>query len=89
MTLPILIDLLWLDKSYDERLVDLNSGLVADLGADSLDNVEILDEMKDKLAKKRWVKEGDIPDEDAENMFTVWDAIAIVSKQLEKQLETI
>ena len=30
----------------------MNSGLVADLDADSLDNVEILDEMEKELATK-------------------------------------
>ena len=83
MTLPILIDLLWLDKSYDERLVDMNSGLVADLGADSLDNVEILDEMEERLAKKLWVEEINISNDDADNMFKVGDIIRIMSKKLE------
>ena len=45
--------------------------LVVDLGADSLDVVELLMKLEDEFGIK-------IPDEDAENLKTVGDAIAYI-----------
>ncbi|TDI75195.1 MAG: acyl carrier protein [Bacteroidetes bacterium] len=57
----------------DEGDINLEASFTNDLGADSLDTVELIMELE---------KEFDItiPDEDAENITTVGDAVSYVEK---------
>jgi acyl carrier protein len=57
----------------DEDDINLEASFTNDLGADSLDTVELIMELE---------KEFDItiPDEDAENIATVGDAVSYVEK---------
>ncbi|MBP9990360.1 MAG: acyl carrier protein [Bacteroidales bacterium] len=57
----------------DEKDVTMEASFTADLGADSLDTVELIMELE---------KEFDItiPDEAAENIATVGDAVAFIEK---------
>lgn len=54
--------------SVDEEELTLETNLVADLGAESLDIVTLLMEFEDTFDKK-------IPDEDAEKLITIGDAV--------------
>lgn len=67
----IIIDKLGIDESE----ITLEANFTNDLGADSLDTVELIMELE---------KEFDIqiPDEDAENIATVGDAINYVNSKL-------
>jgi acyl carrier protein len=58
----------------DEAQVDLTASFVDDLGADSLDIVELVMKFEEDF-------ELDIPDEDAENIKTVKDAIEYIEKK--------
>jgi acyl carrier protein len=58
----------------DEGQVDLTASFVDDLGADSLDIVELVMKFEEDF-------ELDIPDEDAENIKTVKDAIDYIEKK--------
>jgi len=60
-----------LDVSEDE--VVLNASFVDDLGADSLDQVELIMAMEEEF-------DVEIPDEEAEKIATVQDAINFVNK---------
>ncbi len=57
----------------DEKDVTLEASFTGDLGADSLDTVELIMELE---------KEFDIqiPDEEAEKIMTVGDAVAFIEK---------
>ncbi len=57
----------------DEKDVTLEASFTSDLGADSLDTVELIMELE---------KEFDIqiPDEEAEKIVTVGDAVAFIEK---------
>jgi len=57
--------------SVDEAEVTPEAGFTADLGADSLDTVELIMEFEKEFDLK-------IPDEDAEKIATVGDAIAYI-----------
>jgi acyl carrier protein len=59
----------------DETKVTLNSSFKDDLGADSLDVVELVMEFEDEF-------ELEIPDEDAEKIATVGDAVNYIKSQL-------
>jgi acyl carrier protein len=64
----------------DQLMVDLEevtdeSSFVEDLGADSLDTVELIMEFEDEFGVE-------IPDEDAEKILTVGEAIAYMNKLL-------
>jgi acyl carrier protein len=64
----------------DQLMVDLEevtdeSSFVEDLGADSLDTVELIMEFEDEFGVE-------IPDEDAEKILTVGEAIAYMNKML-------
>jgi acyl carrier protein len=61
-----------LGVSEDE--IDLNSSLTDDLGADSLDLVELVMAMEQEF-------DIEIPDEDAENIQTVGDAVNYVKEK--------
>jgi acyl carrier protein len=54
-----------------EDTVKLESSFIDDLGADSLDIVELVMEMEDKF-------EVEIPDDEAENIKTVADAVKYI-----------
>jgi len=54
-----------------------SAAFVDDLGADSLDQVELIMAMEEEF-------DVSIPDEDAENITTVKDAIDYINKALEK-----
>ena len=63
-----------LGKSEDEITPD--SSFIEDLGADSLDLVELIMSMEDEF-------ELEISDEDAENIITVQDAVNFIQKSVE------
>ncbi|MGO9242339.1 MAG: acyl carrier protein [Bryobacteraceae bacterium] len=62
----------------DEAQVDSTASFVDDLGADSLDIVELVMKFEEDF-------ELDIPDEDAENIKTVKDAIDYIEKKKGKE----
>ena len=73
--LPIedrLKDIIIKQLSVGERPVTLESSFVNDLGADSLDIVELVMELEDEF-------DVSIPDEDAEKMQTVGDAVKYIN----------
>lgn len=61
-----------LGKSEDE--ITLESSFIEDLGADSLDLVELIMSMEDEFGLE-------ISDEDAETIITVQDAINFISER--------
>jgi len=62
----------------DEGQVDLTASFVDDLGADSLDIVELIMAFEEAF-------DLDIPDEDAEKIVTVKDAINYIDNKKAKQ----
>ncbi len=60
-----------------EKSVTLETSFVNDLGADSLDIVELVMELEDEF-------DVSIPDEDAEKMQTVGDAVKYISEHTQK-----
>jgi acyl carrier protein len=62
----------------DEAQVDDTASFVDDLGADSLDIVELVMAFEEAF-------DLDIPDEDAENISTVKDAIAYIKTKTGKE----
>lgn len=62
----------------DEAQVDDTASFVDDLGADSLDIVELVMAFEEGF-------DIDIPDEDAEKIATVKDAVAYISGKSKKQ----
>jgi len=54
--------------SVDEKQLTLETNLVADLGAESLDIITLLMEFEESFDRK-------IPDEDAEKLITIGDAV--------------
>ena len=58
----------------DEGQVTENASFTTDLGADSLDTVDLIMEFEKEFGIK-------IPDEEAEKIQTVGDAISYISKQ--------
>lgn len=56
--------------------ITMEASFIDDLGADSLDQVELVMDFEDKF-------EVDIPDEDAEKMRTVGEAIKYLQQRLE------
>jgi acyl carrier protein len=62
----------------DEGQVDLTASFVDDLGADSLDIVELIMAFEEAF-------DLDIPDEDAEKIVTVKDAIDYIENKQAKQ----
>ncbi|MFN5317605.1 MAG: acyl carrier protein [Bacteroidia bacterium] len=59
--------------NVDESEVTLEASFTNDLGADSLDTVELIMEFENKFGIA-------IPDDQAENIATVGDAIAYIEK---------
>ncbi len=74
---PIIIDQL----GVTEDKISLNTSFVNDLGADSLDTVELVmafeEEFKDEL-------EGEIPESEAEKLQTVKDVIRYIDDKIKK-----
>jgi acyl carrier protein len=62
----------------DKKSVTLESSFVNDLGADSLDIVELVMELEDEF-------DVNIPDEDAEKMQTVGDAVKYINEYTKKK----
>ncbi len=60
-----------------ESAVTLESSFVNDLGADSLDIVELVMELEDEF-------DVNIPDEDAEKILTVGDALKYINEHTQK-----
>jgi acyl carrier protein len=60
-----------------EKTVTLETSFVNDLGADSLDVVELVMELEDEF-------DVSIPDEDAEKMQTVGDAVKFINEHTQK-----
>ena len=61
----------------DENEIKLESNFVNDLGADSLDVVELVMALEEEF-------DVEIPDEDAENVGTVNDVVKYVSSKIEE-----
>ena len=64
--------------SVDEALVTPEASFTGDLGADSLDTVELVMAFEEEFGS-------DIPDEDAEKLTTVGDAIKYIESKLGAQ----
>ena len=64
------------ELGVDPEKVTAEASFVDDLGADSLDTVELVMAFEEEFTI-------DIPDEDAEQMRTVGDAIAYIEKNAE------
>ena len=60
-----------------EKTVTLETSFVNDLGADSLDIVELVMELEDEF-------DVSIPDEDAEKIQTVGDAVKYINEHTQK-----
>ncbi len=60
--------------SCDENLVTETASFTADLGADSLDTVELVMAFEEEFGIE-------IPDEEAEKIATVKDAVTFIEKQ--------
>ncbi len=63
-----------------EKTITLESSFVNDLGADSLDIVELVMELEDEF-------DVSIPDEDAEKIQTVGDAVKYIKEHTQKNGE--
>ena len=59
----------------EEKKITENAKFIDDLGADSLDTVELIMEFEDEFGIE-------IPDEDAEKILTVQDAYTYISKNI-------
>ncbi|PIE55681.1 MAG: acyl carrier protein [Desulfobulbus propionicus] len=68
-----MIDIIVEQLSVDKEKVVPGASFVDDLGADSLDQVELIMAMEEEF-------DVEIPDEDAEKIITVKDAIEYVKK---------
>ncbi|MBT8398002.1 MAG: acyl carrier protein [Gemmatimonadetes bacterium] len=64
------------ELGVDPEKVTSEASFVEDLGADSLDTVELVMAFEEEFGV-------DIPDEDAEQMRTVGDAISYLQKQMD------
>ena len=65
------------ELGVDPEKVTSEASFVEDLGADSLDTVELVMAFEEEFGV-------DIPDEDAEQMRTVGDAISYLQKQIDE-----
>jgi len=61
--------------SIDESKIAMGSSFVDDLGADSLDTVELIMQLEEAFGIQ-------IPDEDAEKIATVGDAVKYIDEHL-------
>ena len=62
----------------DIKEVENNASIVDDLGADSLDTVELVMALEEEF-------EAEIPDEEAEKIITVQDAIDYIKQHAEQE----
>ena len=69
------IDLVGKQLSVDEKEITREASFVEDLGADSLDTVELIMSFEEEF-------DIEIPDEDAEKIRTVEDVISYIDKQV-------
>jgi len=60
--------------SVDEKQVTMEASFIEDLGADSLDTVELVMDLEEHFGIE-------IPDEDAEKLKTVKDALDYIAKK--------
>jgi acyl carrier protein len=63
--------------SIDEDDITMDSGFVDDLGADSLDLVELIMALEEEF-------DMEIPDEDAEKITTVGDVVDYIKSRVEE-----
>lgn len=63
--------------SIDENEITMESGFVDDLGADSLDIVELIMALEEEF-------DIEIPDEDAEKIATVGDVVEYIKARVEE-----
>lgn len=61
--------------SVDESKITENSSFIEDLGADSLDTVELIMQLEEVFGIQ-------IPDEDAEKISTVGDAVKYIEERI-------
>ncbi len=61
--------------NFEEKKITINSKIVDDLGAESLDIVTLLMEFEDEFKKQ-------IPDEDAAKLITVGDAVNYIYSKM-------
>lgn len=61
-----------------EDEVTVDASFVDDLGADSLDTVELVMALEEEF-------ETEIPDEDAEKILTIKDAVTYITARMEKE----
>lgn len=61
-----------------EEEVSVDASFVDDLGADSLDTVELVMALEEEF-------ETEIPDEDAEKIITIKDAVSYIVSRMEKE----
>ncbi len=73
-----MVDIIVEQLSVDKNKVVVGASFVDDLGADSLDLVELIMAMEEEF-------DVEIPDEEAEKIATVQDAIDFVNKLQKKQ----
>ena len=64
-----------------EEEVTVDASFVDDLGADSLDTVELVMALEEEF-------ETEIPDEDAEKIVTIKDAVSYIVSRMEKETKT-
>ena len=64
-----------------EEEVTTDASFVDDLGADSLDTVELVMALEEEF-------ETEIPDEDAEKILTIKDAVNYIVDRMEKETKT-
>jgi acyl carrier protein len=64
-----------------EEEVTTDASFVDDLGADSLDTVELVMALEEEF-------ETEIPDEDAERIITIKDAVKYIVERMEKETKT-
>ena len=64
------------ELGVEAKTVNMDASFVDDLGADSLDTVELIMAFEEEFGI-------DIPDEDAEMMRTVGDAVSYIEKHAE------
>jgi acyl carrier protein len=64
--------------NIEAKKIKRESSFVNDLGADSLDTVELVMEMEEAFGMS-------IPDEDAEKIQTVGDAISYIERRMSEQ----
>jgi len=72
------IDIVCEQLGVEKEKVNIETSFINDLGADSLDTVELVMEFEDNFGVN-------IPDEDAEKIQTVGQAIAYLDEKMEKK----